>query len=105
MDLSLSLAKKKAGLKGGPLSIMMLVGLDQCCLRRGAHFFFFDDLQAAFNDIKHTEIGDDAVDHALAGQRQGAFLQHFDSPALLVWSITTTRGPRRPPDPWRRPCL
>ena len=46
-----------------------------------------DDLQAAIDDVEDAEIGDDAVDDAHAGQRQGAFLEQLGL-AVPCW-----RGP------------
>lgn len=37
----------------------------------------FDQLQAAGHDVEDAEVCDDAVDHALTCQRQGAAFQHL----------------------------
>ncbi len=48
-----------------------------------AHIFFaytvgqFDDPQPTGDHIQNAQIGDDAVDYGLAGQRQGAITQHL----------------------------
>src|SRR5687768_10578215 len=42
----------------------------------------FDQLQALVADVEDREVGDDAVDHADAGQRQRAFRQDLRLPGL-----------------------
>src|SRR5690606_41749926 len=43
----------------------------------------FNDLQAAGHDIENAQISDDAVDDALAGQRQGAGFQNLGFAGLV----------------------
>ena len=83
MDLSRRLRNKKAGLLRDPLSTCSGLRLDQRGLCCGAHVFLrhtfsqLDDFEAAFDDIQHTEVGDDAVNHAFTCERQGALFEHL----------------------------
>ena len=69
----------------------------------------FDQLQALRRHVDHGQVGDDAVDHAHAGQRQravragssGRSCRPSSSPRV---PSARSRAPRRPPGPSRRPC-